>query len=242
MNNLSKKKKAQIWISAILYVLVTALIMVIVLEALSPILDNMKDQSIFERTRDTFLSLNQYIKDVSVEGQGSQRVVPVEIQKGTLAVQNNELEWKMSTKADILEPRSMQDLGNLFLVSNGEVSSYESNGTFVLENSKVKFVFNEIGSPTNFTNITSSEIINQSSLKTPSGSVDITTPGEFSFLVNDETSPSTGNGFTRLPLAGSDLGFASVIAHINTTQYEYELTLTLESGADYLVVGVKGLS
>ena len=229
------KRRAQLWISAVLYILITAVIMVIILEALTPVIENLKDKSIFVRTRDTFLSLNQYIKEVSIEGQGSQRVVPIEIQKGELMVQDNEIKWKMPTNANILEPRSTVDLGNVLVIANGDVDAYEDNNTFVMANSKTFFRFSKFGSPTNFTNFSSSSIINQTAYKNGNALVNVSP--SFDFYIND--SDKNFAGYSILPKAGNDLGEAKVLVHVNSTAHEYDLIFTLESLADYVMVEMR---
>ena len=228
-------KKSQLWISAVLYILVTALIMVIILEALTPVVENLKDKSVFVRTRDTFLSLNQYIKEVSLEGQGSQRIVPIEITKGELSVQDNEIKWKMPTEAAILEPRATVELGNLLVVANGDVDAYEQNGTFVLTNTNTFFRFNKFGSATNFSNFTSSRIINQSAYKRGSSLTNVS--AGFDFFITEED--KTFFGYSILPKKGADLGEAKVLVHVNSTVHEYDLIFTLESQADYLLVELR---
>ncbi|MEM4337121.1 MAG: hypothetical protein QXG86_03900, partial [Candidatus Woesearchaeota archaeon] len=228
-------KKGALWISAVLYILITALIMVIVLEALTPVVENLKDKSTFIRMRDTFLGLNQYIKEVSIEGQGSQRVVPIEIQKGELSVKNNQIKWDMPTDASILEPRSSVELGNLIIVANGDVDAYEDNGTFVLTNTNTFFRFNKFGSPSNFSNFTSNRIINQTAYKKGTSLINIST--DFDFYITEED--KNFFGYSILPKQGSGLGEAKVIVHVNSSAHEYDLVFILESNADYLIVELK---
>ena len=229
------KKKSQIWISAVLYILITALVMVIVLEALTPVIENLKDKSVFVRTRDTFLSLNEIVKEVSVEGQGAQRVVPIEIQKGELSVGENEIKWEMETEADILEPRTTIELGNLLVVANGDVDAYEDNGTFVLSNSRTFFRFTKFGTETEWTNFSSSRIVNQSAYKRGSFVTNISPSFDFYVTADDQTF----NGYSLLGREGADLGEASVLVHVNSTAHEYDLIFTLESQADYFLVELR---
>jgi len=228
-------KKSQLWISAVLYILITALVMVIILEALTPVIENLKDKSIFVRTRDTFLSLNQYVKEVSIEGQGSQRIVPVEIQKGEFMVRDNQLEWKMPTEAEILEPRSTVELGNMLVVANGDVDAYEQNSTFVLSNSHTLFKFNKFGTPTGWANYSSDRIINSTFYK--KGDTLAAASSNFDFYITEDDRNFTG--YSILPKKGADLGEAKVLVHVNSTMHEYDLVFTLESQADYLMVEMK---
>ncbi len=77
--------------------------MVIVLNAGVPILKNLQDKTVFTRQKNAFLSLNQQIKDISEEGVGSQRVIPIEIEKGNLELKEGSLKWDLLTNAKILE-------------------------------------------------------------------------------------------------------------------------------------------
>ncbi len=239
------RKKAQVWISAVLYVLVIVAIIVIVIEAMTPVIEDLKDKAIYNRVRETFLSINEYIRDVSNEGQGSQRTIPVEVQKGTLNIEDNQLRWNLETGASILEPRTQVELGNLIIVANGDVDAYRTNrSTFILRNSNVFFEFYKYGSENNFVNqtnssgsiisYTGSSIIKRTVFLKGQRQVNVTP--SYSFFVPPDTGNTVVNGYTILPRKGFDLGEASVIAHINSSNYEYNLILTLESQADYLQV------
>ena len=118
-------KKAQIWVSAVLYILITTIVLVIVIELGTPMLENMKDKSIFTRTKDNFVAIDKNIKDISEEGFGSQRTIPLEIQKGKIDVTDNLIKWEMETNADIIEPGSSIASGNLVISSNSDVSAKE---------------------------------------------------------------------------------------------------------------------
>lgn len=115
MEFLNATKKGQIWLSAVSYVLITIIIIVLLLNTGLPLLEKVRDKSIYSRTKEVFLDLNEQIKDVQAEGPGSQRVIPIEIPKGTLAVENNQIKWTMESKAKIIEPRTKILLGDLII-------------------------------------------------------------------------------------------------------------------------------
>lgn len=239
------RKKGQLWISAVLYVLVIVVVIVIVIEALTPVIENLKDKSIYNRIRDSFITLNEYVRDVSSEGKGSQRTIPIEVQKGVFSVEENEIKWTFETDSQILEPRTQVELGNLLVVSNGDVDAYETNrSTFVLKNSNVLFEFYKYGSPLNYMNYTnvSGTIVDFTGgnfLKTTSyirGATQINVTPSFAFYVPPDTSASRINGYTALLRKGSGLGKAKLISHVITANYEYDLVFTLESQSDYLEV------
>jgi len=246
------KRKAQLWISAVLYVLIIVAVIVIVIEALTPVIEDLKDKAVYNRMKDTFLTVNDYIRDVSSEGKGSQRTVPIEIQKGSLKVENNQVEWQLGTEASILEPRTQVELGNLIVVANGDVDAYETNdSTFVLKNSRVLFEFYKYGaidSLSNQTNVsgtilpyTGANIIRRVAFI--KGEDEFNVSPSYSFFVPPDTSSTLLRGYTILPRSGSDLGKANLIAHVNSTNYEYDIVFTLESQADYIEADlVKDLS
>ncbi len=60
---MQRSRKAQIWVSAILYILVITVIMVLVLNAGVPIIKDLQDKTVFTRSKNTFLALNQHINE-----------------------------------------------------------------------------------------------------------------------------------------------------------------------------------
>lgn len=232
-------KKSQVWISAVLYILISVFIMVLVLEALTPLLEGMKDKSVYTRMRDTILSVNQQIREVGLEGQGSQRVIPVEVHKGSLAVINNSLRWEMDTQADILEPRTLIELGNVLVTSNADVTATEYNNSFILENSRMKVNFSKLGSEDNYATFTSDQIISNIYYKTIGMVTEVIDPStNFFFYINDEDSLTEYTGYSEIGKTGRYLGYSSVTVHIknSTANKEYNLIFTLDSEADYLLV------
>ena len=233
-------KQSQVWISAVLYILVSVLIMVLVLEALTPVIDDIKDKSVFTRMEDAFLSINQQIREVGLEGRGSQRIIPIEVHKGTLTVADNALRWEMDTPADILEPRTQNEIGNVLVTSNAEVTATEYNNSFVLENSIIKVNFTKLGSANNYTNFTSDEIISNIYYKTQDKITEVASPSNrlFKFYINGEDSTTKYLGYSEIGKTGKYLGYSTVTVHVknSTDDKEYNLVFTLDSQADYLLV------
>ena len=72
-------KKGVIWVSTVIYVMIAIVVMVIVLEAGLPLIKGITEKSAFNKIRDTLVLLDKQIQQVASEGQGSQRVIPIEI-------------------------------------------------------------------------------------------------------------------------------------------------------------------
>jgi hypothetical protein len=226
-------RKSQIWISAVLYVLIISVIMVIVLEAGVPIMNNLRDKSVFVQTRDNFINLDMHIKEIGSAGPGSQRVVPIEIKKGELALANSQLEWTMDTKASIIQPRTSLSLGNVRIGSDSDVNAYSNSTDLVLENYYLKAVFNRVGNESNFGTINSTSLLKSiENVKTGTA-----TSGEFSFLIDDISVES--DGYSKISQQGYNLGSATVIFHINMSGGAvHDLSFTLDSRSDYLKVSM----
>lgn len=234
-NKRKGSKKADIWISAVLYMLIAVAIVMIVLKAGVPQVNRMKDRVLFTKARQTMLQLNDEIQAVASEGYGSQRVVPIEIDSGTLKVENNRLVWQITTKSRILEPRTKISLGNLIITANADVSAYEYSNYYILKNSLIEVNISKFHSPLNPGDIDTSDLV--SYMKYDGNVVD----GTFSFLINGDQNTATGQGYTYLLDEGDDLGFATVVAHVNSTKFRYDLEITLESQADFIAAKIKNL-
>ena len=224
-------KKSQIWISAVLYVLLISVVIVIVLEGGTPIMNNLRDKSVFVQTRDNFVNLDKHIQDVGSAGPGSQRIVPLEIKKGALSVENNQIKWEMDTKSAVMQPRTSIDLGNLRLGSDSDVDAYETNSTFVLENFHIKAVFSKIGNESNYGTVNSTSILTSMVYKVNEG----TTAGDFDFLIDNSLIDS--DGYSKLLDEGFSLGSATVVFYLNMSGGAvHNLYFTLDSRSDYLKV------
>ncbi|MBU0757736.1 MAG: hypothetical protein KKF44_06720 [Nanoarchaeota archaeon] len=235
----SRKKKAEVWISAILYTLVATMALILILEAGVPILERLKDTTTFTKTKEALLNLDEHIQAVANEGEGSQRVVNLDIKDGKLSVVDNQIVWEFETKSRIVDPRTSQNIGNLVITSNANVRTYETEDNFVVQTSIKNDTFtvriNKTGSEENWQEINTSNLIDRMSFN------DNILDGTFSFSINNVPESTIGLGYTMMvpPGNNTNLGRAKIIAHVNSTYAEYDLEFTLESYADFLITKVK---
>jgi hypothetical protein len=227
-------KKSQIWISAILYVMVAVVIMVLVLEAGLPMIKSLQERNAFARIKDTVTSLDQHIEDIASEGRGSQRVIPVEVIDGELRFEENDLRWKLETESKVVEPRTRVEQGNIVIASDVDVSATQTAGFHILQNAYILANFTRYGSETNWTDINTSSLLNYIYFKDNDK-----TDGTFSFVVNESTSSSNGTGYTKLENVESGITSGIVRAHINATSFEYDIVFTLESKADFIKASIE---
>jgi len=238
-------RKAQIWISAVLYLLVTVVVMFIVLDAGIPLLNNMKDKSVFTRTKDNFVNLDQHIKKISFTEEGSQEVIPFEVTEGNLLFDENNVVWSMQTEAQVLEPNTKLESGNLYLVSDLDVSAKEYANHYVMQNSYISVRLNKTGTRDIWTDISADQLIESITYKLTGK----TTTAGFKIRVwaNDPSNPfpynstvgSNVTGYTEMLDTGMNLASATYTAYFNTTSLDYLVRITLNSLADYVVINVE---
>ncbi len=233
-------KKGQIWVSAILYILIITVVMVIVLNAGVPILKNLQDKTVFTRQKNSFLSLNQQIKDISEEGIGSQRIIPIEIEKGNLELKEGSLKWDLMTDAKILESGHEIDLGNLYITSNADVSAREYYDNYTLENTFLRATFHKCENRYTCT-MNESAMLMQLVFKDPQTGNELPATGTFEFDFGDGVNPWTAAGFSRLEDEGVSLGAASVAYYVNNTNSSVYTVVefTMESYRDFIQVRIR---
>ncbi|MFH1064214.1 MAG: hypothetical protein V1729_03985 [Candidatus Woesearchaeota archaeon] len=232
--------KAQIWVSAILYILIISVVMVLVLNAGVPIIKDLQDKTVFTRSKNTFLTLNQHINEISEEGVGSQRVIPVEIEKGYLELKDGSLKWDMRTNAKILESGQQIELGNLYISSNADVSSRNYAENYTLENNYLRATFHKCEDR-------STCVFNQTGMlwqlvfKNPESGVETAALNPFEFYFDSSGGAWEASGYSVLEDEGSSLGAARVLFYINNTDASYYsvMEFTLESNRDFMQVKIR---
>ncbi|MFH1182624.1 MAG: hypothetical protein V1702_06725 [Candidatus Woesearchaeota archaeon] len=229
------KKKGDIWISAVLYVMIAVAVTVIVLEAGLPALRGLREKNAFAGIKDSAVALDKNILDIASEGQGSQRVIPVDVTDGEIRFEDDQLRWKLETQSKIVEPRTRQEQGNLIIASDVDVSCSETSSYDIMQNRYILANFTRYGSETNWTSIDSSALLNYVEFK----DTNVRTEGVFSFTLNGTSQPATG--YTELETLGTGLTSGIFTTHMNTTSFEYDIVFTLESKADFLKVSVENL-
>lgn len=223
-------KKGEIWVSAVIYVLVGVVVLTIVIQAGVPLIKSLQERSNVNRARSSFTALDQQIQEIAREGQGSQRVVPLEVSEGTVKVEDSRLRWKIETTSKIIEPKTRFELGNLVIASDVDVSAAEYPGSFIIQNSRILVNFTKFGSKSNWATVNTSALINYVTFKDTGAS----TTGTFTFFINQNASTTNGTGYNELLQSGTGLASATLTTHVNSTIYDYDLLFSLDSKADFL--------
>ncbi|MFH1408796.1 MAG: hypothetical protein ABIH34_02725 [Nanoarchaeota archaeon] len=231
--------KGQIWVSVLLYFLIMAVVVALLLGTGKPIVERMRDRSAFYEMRDTFFAIDKQIEAVASEGPGSQRVIPIDVRRGKLIIEGDKLTWEMETSANLIDAGSRQQLGNLIISSDIDVIITETDDHVVMENTYLKANLTTYGNASSLTTIDISQILNWITYK---GS-DEQIAGTFDFVIAADATTQSGTGWTEIKPAGNstDVALGKVIAHMQTTNYDFDLVFALESKADYLTITVENL-
>ncbi|MBI2148542.1 hypothetical protein HYU23_02585 [Candidatus Woesearchaeota archaeon] len=80
------QKKGDVWVSAILYFGLGIVVISILLAAGLPVINKLRDKNVVIQTKQVMHNLDQSIREVVKEGPGSQRVVTVNIKKGSFII------------------------------------------------------------------------------------------------------------------------------------------------------------
>ncbi len=233
------KKRAEVWISVVIYTLVAILALSLLLGTGLPILNEMKERTVFSKTKEIMLQLDTHLTELTNQGEGSQSTLSFEIRDGKVLFEDDELIWEIEAKSPIVSPRTTSVLGNLIISSNANIRTYDTGSSFILSTTikDLPFTVNitKIGTKESWQPINTSKLINYIDFN------GYRTNGTFSFNINQEELSSYGTGYTMMvPQSNStNLGRAKVIAHINNTFAEYDLEFTLESYTDFLIVKMK---
>ncbi|MBT4576973.1 hypothetical protein HOM13_02385 [Candidatus Woesearchaeota archaeon] len=128
----SKKRKGQIWISAVLFISLGVMVISLILAAAIPMVNRISDKNTVIRTKEILLKVDDAIKTVINEGPGSQRQLdPLIIDRGELHITNDtyNIRWLMETKADLMEPEIEIVEGNIKQILNTTIVEeiYEIN-------------------------------------------------------------------------------------------------------------------
>ncbi|MBT7903736.1 hypothetical protein HN587_07775 [Candidatus Woesearchaeota archaeon] len=212
--------------------------MTIVIRAGTPVIEKLQDKTSFTRTKNLFLAVNEHIKDVSQEGAGSQRVVPLEIEKGNLRVEEGALTWDMLTEARIVETGSEVDLGDLKITANSDVTAVELTDSYLLQN-KFLTIYLIKCEDRGTCILNSTDLIKNITFTNVDSNTEFTEIGGFDIGLSEGSWNYTG--FSKLEDSGVNMGSATVLYFINNTD-EVAYTIiefNLESNRDFIQAKIR---
>lgn len=127
-------KKADIWISAVIYMGVGIAILSIVLAIGIPVINRIKDKNTAIETEELMLSLDEKIRAVYNEGPGSRRPFKFDLNKGSLEIdaQVDIIKWNFDTSVLLSEPDVEIRQGNLVVFTQDTGIKDQYTTSFIL--------------------------------------------------------------------------------------------------------------
>ncbi|MBS3147070.1 hypothetical protein J4471_05255 [Candidatus Woesearchaeota archaeon] len=128
-------KKGDVWISAVLYMALGIIILVIVLSVGIPIVNKIRDKNIAINTKELMLDLDRNIRTVYSEGPGSRRPVKLQITKGTFSIDEaaNTITWQFTTKVLLSQPDIEVQEGSLTILTRKAAQEKEYITSYKLD-------------------------------------------------------------------------------------------------------------
>ncbi|UCD20568.1 MAG: hypothetical protein JSW08_02195 [archaeon] len=92
------KKKAVIWVSTVLYILISIAIIALVLTAVTPVINKNKDKALVEQSLEMLNELDEGVERASLT-EGTQALVEIVMKKGTLTIEESQITWTLQDSA-----------------------------------------------------------------------------------------------------------------------------------------------
>lgn len=113
------EKKAVIWVSTVLYILITIAVLSIAFAALKPRIDEMRDKAIIEQSIDMMSKIDETISQVQ-DTQGTVREVQINLKKGSLIFDcpNKNIVWQFDSVSKYSQETKPIQNGNIEILTN----------------------------------------------------------------------------------------------------------------------------
>jgi len=230
-------------VSGILFLVITITAVMLVYEAGVPVIQKMQSAAAIEKMHGVLSELDKIIREIASEGKGSKRTVYFRVDPGRLVVNETYdfISWELDTAALVVSPRTSKQFGNIIIGSNMETYANETNFTatgssipaWIMENKHLRVWIKKIGSPSNYTNYNTTELLLGVYSKDEDKWLDLE---YLEISLDNNESSMTGNGFTSLSKIGYNQPYATVSAYMNSNYIDYYINFTLESGADFIKI------
>lgn len=202
-----------------------------------PVIDASKQQALFRDAENAGKLIDNAIRDIAAEGKGAVRVIEFTSPEFVSLPEEDALEFKMTSGAELLEHLTRRFVGSIVYISGSDVSC-TSDGNITVENNRIQAVFQKVSKASPYSNIDTARNLLSIKEKGSGTTVSITNS---SIVIDGNLSSASGNGYSELLRSGSSLPACTVHFFINSTSSDYDAYYTLYSGADFLVVDVRNV-
>jgi hypothetical protein len=228
--------KAVTMVSAIVFIAITISAMALIYQTGMPIIKRMQSSASLDRMTSTFTELDDTIQRVASEGNGSRRIFDLDTGDGRLSIDpaKDEISWELDADEAVLRPRTARYLGNVASGNNIAASlsetAWDSYLAYLLENEHLKAYVRKIQPSQAYSTYTLLLGVYNKDLGEwlPMDSLSIS--------LDDDPSSETGIGYSEAERIGPNLARAKVTAHMDSSYANYTISISLESGADFLII------
>lgn len=237
---MNSRKGAGTIISTVALAGVTLAAVGVVLNVSGPSIEEARDAAAIDRSVSFMNNVDNQIRQVASEGQGSTRTVTLDFDRGEFTIDptNDNFFYSLKTRSESISPQSSTTIGDVKLASNAEVTVEETTiggeECYMMENSKVETCIRKVGSEGSPQNINTSNLLTHYKVKN----------GEelemnLQIELNDQFLSSYGQGYTEVEEIGDRLTKGEATAHVESENgYQYRILMELYAGADFLSIRV----
>jgi hypothetical protein len=124
-----EKKKGAIWVSTVLYILITIAVLGMAFAALKPEIDRMRDKAIIEQSLEMMNNIDETFNQVN-ETQGTKRQIQIQLKKGNLIFDcgvgyQKKIAWEFETNYKYSEVGTVINIGNIKALTEQAASGYK---------------------------------------------------------------------------------------------------------------------
>ncbi len=204
----------------------------LVLSAGLPVLDMSMKSAEFNDAVEAMKTIDNYLKEVSSEGEGSERVLKI-TSPGEFVAEPEDDSIQFAIEAAIIDYFSRKKEGNLLYIAGSDVNCYD-NGNLTMENTFIRAVFQKVARNSTDSLDTSNNIL---LIEEKNGNTLIYISNS-SIMIDD--SHAVGTGYSEILKGGYNRPQCRVHFFVNST-VSYDIFYTLYSGADFIVVDVRNV-
>ncbi|MFB6144724.1 MAG: hypothetical protein ABEJ98_05425 [Candidatus Nanohaloarchaea archaeon] len=233
-------KGASTTVSAVLVTAVTLSAVGVVLNTAGPAIERAQDAAAVDRAVSFMNQLDNDIKAVASEGEGSTRSSTLNFDRGQffLNSSSNTLSYNIETSARPISPQSRTTIGDVALASNADLTvsktTVDGRSCYMMENGKVEACISANGSSNSLAPLNTSELVVHYRVK-GEGEIDL----DPRIKLNGVPSSSYGQGYVEARKLGDRLTNGEIIAHVEADNgFNYRVLYELYSGSDFLSIRV----
>ncbi len=232
-------------LSLVMVFAITLFAAMLVLNFGKPLIDSAKSSSELKSAEITMQFMDNYLRELAREGNGSARKYSFIAPKRFEALKEEDaIAFGGETFASLFDFNTRTKKESLLYIAGSDVRCAEQDGNsdgatdLIIENTFVRFAFNKTARATPYSSIDTNYAILNMTQKTNGVSI---LPVNSSIYIDDNSSSSYGIGYSELSRSGSALPFCTVHFFVNASTVSYDIYYRLYAGADFLAVSVRNI-